>query len=78
MDDRELEALAAELRADDPRLSLEQSLDAAAVMLAELGADLADWDARRDSMIATLENYSIDWDRMCGAAKSGRGGAHGL
>jgi hypothetical protein len=62
MTDHELLALAAELRQENPALSLEQALDAAAAQLADVLDLSADWEQRRLAMRAQLAQLCADWD----------------
>jgi len=64
MDD--LFALAAEIRADHPELSMDQALDAAAMMLPELELFAETWNG--ETQAQALETYLLDWDAFAASA----------
>lgn len=71
--DAELTALAAELRLDHPELSLDQALDAAALLMPELDSFAETWNG--ETQAAALETYIWEWDAS--AAHAGNPAALG-
>lgn len=58
----DIEALAAELRAEDPSLSIEQSMDAATTMLPDLLTTVQSYNTDRIIQLGQLAIYAAAWD----------------
>lgn len=58
----DVEALAAELRVEDPSLSIEQSMDAATAMLPDLISTIQTYNTNRVIEQGQLAIYASAWD----------------
>ncbi len=74
-DSDDLLDLADEIRKDNPALSLDQALDAAALERSRLRRYAADWEARRIQHWLALLIYARAWDRR-GAAPTRQDADH--